>query len=256
LQQSGTQTDRINAGSSGYHMTIIQKILCAVSVATLLLASEFAHSQRSSELSADLPDTRTMAVQQKVDSLFDAGDFKRAFFIYRNELAPLGDKYAQYMVGYMLITGLGVDEDKITASAWYRLASERDTPEFVAVRDQLMRNMTDVEIRDSDAAYSSLRLDYCDLAVLLASIKRDFKELEVKTGSRIKSDSSAITILDTRSGRVRSATDYYGMVYGQLEHRLQLLIEMGEFEDIKADPAYLNMRQLERLVVERIKSED
>jgi hypothetical protein len=242
-------------------MTIVQKTIVQISayvacLGLLLLAPELAYSQRSSELSDDLPDSRTMAVQQKVDGLFEAENYKRAFFIYRKELAPLGDKYAQYMVGYMLETGLGVDEDSVSALAWYRLAAERDTPEFIAVTEQLMRKMSAGEIRRSDIEYASLRLKYCDLAVLLASIKRDFKELGVKTGSRLRSDSGSVTIVETRSGRTRSGADYYGTVYGNLQDRLNLLIEIGEFEDIDDDPTHLNIRELERLVVEHIQLQD
>ena len=237
-------------------MTIVIKAVCMACLAMLLFASQIAHSQRSSELSADLPDSRTMAVQQKVEGLFVAGNFNRAFFIYRNGLAPLGDKYAQYMVGYMLEYGMGVDEDDVSASAWYRLAAERGTAEFMAVSEQVMRHMSDAELRRSDVAYSNLRLQYSDLAVLLASIKRDFQELSVKTGSRLGSDTGPVTIVETRSGRTRSGADFYGTVRRQLQDRLKLLIEIGEFEGIEDDPARLNIRELERLVVERIQLQD
>ena len=242
-------------------MTIVQKAIFRKTAfmacfGLLALAPELAYSQRSSALSADLPDSRTMAVQEKVDGIFVAGDFKRAFFIYRKELAPLGDKYAQYMVGYMLEAGLGVDEDDVSASAWYRLAAERGTPEFVAESEQLMRKMSDAESRRSDIAYASLRLRYSDLAVLLASIKRDFKELGVKTGSRLRSDSGLVTIVQPRSGRTRSGADYYGTVHRQLQDRLKLLIEIGEFEEVDDDPTHLNIRELERLVIEHIKLQD
>ncbi len=76
-------------------LTAIKNVLGSACLVVLLLFSDSAYSQRSSELSADLPDSRTMAAQDKVDALFDAGKFERAFFIYRNELVPVGDKYAQ-----------------------------------------------------------------------------------------------------------------------------------------------------------------
>jgi len=242
-------------------MTITQKAIIQISayaacLTMLLLAPDMAYSQRSSELSADLPDSRTMAVQQKVDVLFEAGDYKRAFFIYRKELAPLGDKYAQYMVGYMLESGLGVDEDDVSASAWYRLAAERGTPEFLDVSERLMQKMSEEQLRRSSIEYAALRRQYCDLAVLMASIKRDFKELTVKTGSRLRSDSGPVTIVEPRSGRTRSGADYYGRVQAQLQDRLILLIELGDFEDIDADPAHVNVRELERLVAEYIQSQD
>jgi hypothetical protein len=232
------------------------KLVWIVVIAMLSLASDFAYSQRSSELSADLPDILTMATQDKVDALFDAGDFKRAFFIYRNELVPVGDKYAQYMVGYMYLTGMGVEEDPIAASAWYRLSAERRTPEFVAVRDQLLRNMNDDEMRRSDAEYIQLRLKYCDLAVLLSSVKRNLREVETKTGSRIQSDSNAMTVIETSGGRIQSGSEYYGLLYSQLEDRLKLMREIGNFEDMETDPDSVNLRELERRVKEHIASFD
>lgn len=195
-----------------------------------------------------------MAVQEKVDKLFDAGDFKRAFFIYRNELAPLGDKYAQYMVGYMYQTGMGIEEDRITASAWYRLAAERGTPEFIAVRDQALRKLDDTEMRFSDARYKELRAEYCDLSVLLSSIKRDHKELEGRTGSRIQSSSSAMTVIETSRGTVRSGSDYYGKIRQQLAFRVKLLAELGDFEDIETDIDKINIRDIEHKVKGKIES--
>lgn len=219
------------------------------------MASGFASAQRSSELSADLPDTRTMAVQEKVERLFDAGDFKRAFFIYRNELAPIGDKYAQYMVGYMYETGMGTNKDHIVASAWYRLAAERGTPEFVAVRDQALRRMVEDELLDSNEHYLALRAEYCDLAVLLSSIKRDFKELERQSGSRIVNSNSLSTMVDTRHESGRSDVDYDGQVRRRLEARMRLLVEMGEFDNVETDPKRVNILEIERRVLEKIESD-
>ena len=193
-----------------------------------------------------------MATQDKVDGLFDAGKFERAFFIYRNELAAVGDKYAQYMVGYMYLTGMGIEEDQILASAWYRLAAERGTPEFVAVRDQLLRNMIEEEMRRSDAEYIQLRTEYCDLAVLLASVRRDLKAIEPKTGSRIQNGNNALTIIDNSGGRILSGAEYYRLLYSQVEDRLKLIQEIGDFDDMETNPRQVNLRELERRVKNHI----
>jgi TPR repeat protein len=233
----------------------VMPIATVLVIAALVLASGSAFGQRSSELSADLPDTRTMIVQDKVDKLFDAGDFKRAFFIYRNELAPLGDKYAQYMVGYMYHTGVGIEEDRVTASAWYRLAAERGTPEFIAVRNQSMRKLDDGELRLSNARYKVLRAEYCDLAVLLSSIKRDYRELRERTGTRIQSNSSPMTVIETGRGTIRSGSDYYGKIQRQLGFRLKLLVELGDFQDIETDLEKISIRDIENKVQEKIESD-
>lgn len=176
-----------------------------------------------------------MAVQDKVDSLFEDAKFTRAFFIYRNELAPIGDKYAQYMVGYMYDHAMGVDEDIIEASAWYRLSAERGTVEFVRVRDKLMRTFTDAERNRSNRKYNELRDNYCDLAVLLSSIKRDMNELTERTGTR-------------------SGSDHYGSIRSELRIRLALLKEIGEFDDLDTDLDRVNLHDLERRVQQHIDS--
>lgn len=224
-------------------------------LAVLLLAPDFAFSQRSSDLSADLPDTLTMATQEKVATLYDAGDFERAFFIYRNELAPIGDKYAQYMVGYMYLTGVGIDEDPVRASAWYRLAAERGTPEFVAASDQLSRSLNKDQMRRSDVEYTRIRMDYCDLAVLLSSVKRNLNEVENKTGSHIQGGSSLVLIAEA-GGRVWTGSEYYDFLHAQMEDRLKLMQEIGNFEDMETDPEQVNFRELEHRVREHIGSLD
>ncbi len=218
----------------------------------MLLVSDFALAQRSSELSDDLPDSRTMAIQRKVEALFDAGRFERAFFIYRNELAPLGDKYAQYMVGYMYHTGTGVEEDYVAASAWYQLAAERGTQEFVAVRDQLTHNLTSEQVYRSDLLYNQLRFEYCDMVVLLSSIKRDIQELDRKTGSRLTGGASPISVIDGRGG-TRSGADYYKSLRERLEKRLHLLKDSGDFRDLTVDVDRVDLRDLEDRVENRLK---
>ena len=232
---------------------VLTKALLALFLSGLMMAPDFALAQRSSGISVDRPNSKTMALQRKVDDLFDAGDYERAFFIYRNELAPLGDKYAQYMVGYLYLTGQGVDENYAAASAWYQLAAERGTREFVAVRDQLTRSLTSVQVRESDALYEELRLEYSDLAVLMASIKRDHSELEMKTGTRVNSEASQVTVIDARIGRTLSGNDYYGRIREQLGERLVMLKELGDFEELETDPDKINIHELERRVRERLR---
>lgn len=212
-------------------------------------------AQRSSGLSSDFPDSRTLTVQRGVEELFQRGEFERAYFIYRNELVPAGDKYAQYMVGYMHLTGMGTDEDPVAAYAWYRLAAERDTPEFVAVRNQLMHDLQADERRRSDAHYLRLRRQFSDLVVLVASIKRNLGELKPTTGSRIPTESATISVVDTRGrSQRRSGADYYGTVRRQLEQSLKTLAELGDFPDLETNPDRIDIGNIERLVNERLES--
>jgi hypothetical protein len=217
----------------------------------LLMVSAVSYAQISSELSADLPDSRTMKIQDKVDALFMNGNYERAFFIYRNELVPLGDKYAQYMVGYMYKIGLGVEVDGVSAASWYQLAAERGTREFVAVRDRHLFFMDEDDVLRADEMYRDLRLRYSDLAVLLYSIERDLKSLKQRTGSRLGGQSSPLTIVSTG----RSGPTYFETIRRRVKARVKLLKERGGIDGLVTDPDRINFRQLERAVLLRINSE-
>ena len=224
-----------------------------LAVSALVLFAHPAAGQKASELSADLPDPQVLRIQQKVERLFVADEYERAFFIYVNELAPIGDKYAQYMVGFMHETGLGTSKDVIEASAWYRLSAERDTPEFVQIRDKMMGALDDTERAASDAKYASLRRIYGDLAVLMTSIKRDNEQLTAVTGSRLAGSSGApVTMIDPHSGRTRIRADYHRDVEKRMHERIAMLIELGGFEELGDDPSKVNLRELERLVNARL----
>ncbi len=235
-----------------YKLTTIQKILF---LSVLACLSATSNAQRTSELSADFPDSRTMAVQDKVDKLFDAGEYERAFFIYRNELSPLGDKYAQYMVGFMYQAGLGIEESPVAASAWYQLAAERNTREFVVVRDRYLHVMDQDDAAQSRVMYRELRVKYSDLAVLLSSIKRNLKDLQGRTGSRVRGRSSPVTVLENRSSRFSAGSDYYDSISEELEARVLLLKEIGNFQDLEADADRINIHDLERRVMQLIEAE-
>lgn len=229
-----------------------QKIVWLTLVALLATSAQ---AQLKFELPDGYPDVRTQSVQAKAEELFQRGNFGRAYFIYRNELVPTGDKYAQYMVGYMHLMGIGTDEDPVTAYSWYRLAAERGTPEFVAVRDQLMHDLQAEERRRSDEYYLQLRREFSDLVILLAEIRRNLPERKAATGSRIPSESATISVVDTRTPALSgSSADYYGGVRRQLEKNLKMLSELGNFPNLETDPDRVDIDELERLVKERVES--
>ena len=156
--------------------------------ASALLVASMSCAQTSSF--PEMPvDAATVRVQNLAEEAYDQTDYRRAFFIYRNELVPIGDKYGQYMVGFMYLTGKGVEEDRIAASAWYRLAAERGTREFILARDQVMATLQDAQRNASDRLFVELRQQYGDLALLTRAVRKDYDELRGRTGSRLGSDS-------------------------------------------------------------------
>lgn len=232
----------------------LNKILsiCLLTLFALLAAP--VQAQRTHGLASDVQDSRTLKVQRKVDQLFERGEYDRAYFIYRNELVPLGDKYAQYMVGFMHLTGMGVHEDPVVASAWYRLAAERDTPQFIAVRDMLLEDLSVEQRRQSDLMFLDIRRDYSDLVILLESIKRNVRDVRPTTGSRLRT-SSPMTVIDAKSpNQAQSSTIFYGRIESELEGNLVMLARIGGFTDLETDPARFDIDEIERLVNDRLAS--
>jgi hypothetical protein len=172
-------------------------------LAIALIAFAFGHAPAAmAQRSGVNLDSKTLSVQAKAEELFERGDYRRAHVIYRNDLSPIGDKYAQYMVGFMSLSGLGVEQDPVLASAWYRLAAERGEPtEFVVIRDELLGSLDAVDRERSDQIYLGLRRKYSDIAISMREAREEFESLsQVSTGSRLGNPSSAVTIVEPRAG--------------------------------------------------------
>lgn len=212
-------------------------------------------AQNTQGLATGFADSRTLKTQRKVEELFESGEYDRAYFIYRHELVPLGDKYAQYMVGFMHLTGKGVEEDPIVASAWYRLAAERGTPEFVAVRGFLLATLTDQERASSDVLFSQFRREFSDMVVLLASIKRGVKKLGPTTGSRLSGRGSPVTVIEGKSlNQARSGSVFRHRAKSDVEGHLMMLAEIGGFSDMETDPSRVDINDIEELVNEKLQA--
>lgn len=201
----------------------------------LVILSGAALAQWAEFPTGDL-DSRTVRTQSKVETLYERGDYKRAHFIYSSELSRQGDKYAQYMTGYMYMMGQGVEEDRVRASAWYRIAAERRAPEFMAVRDQVLRTLTDDQRARSDELYVELRKEYSDLVIIMQLMVEDLQSMKVaRTGSRLPGNSSAVVIIDPNTGMPVSADHlrYRGLRTAQT--RLDFVTARLDIDPIKAD---------------------
>ena len=181
-------------------------------------------------------DTSTLRLQAKADNLYRKGHWERAHFIYVNELAAKGDKYSQYMAGYMVLHGKGVERDKIEASAWYRLAAERDSPEFVAIRDQILESMSEEDRQASDAVFLELRQRYSDLVLMLDDIEEEREAMnETPTGSRLSGGPSSITIIDPQTGDTITRSEYLRRLEKRMQVRLDYLADKLGSEPLEAD---------------------
>ena len=168
--------------------------------------------------------------------MYAAGDYERALLIYEKELAPIGDKYAQYMVGYMHLNAEGTPQDKSGALAWFRLAAERGEPLLAEVRDQLLSEMTPDEVAVSDRIFLELWKSMGDRALLMELIRRDMRTLRGQTGTRIPgSASSSPTTIYKISGEI-VGPDFYRDIRNRLAVRIDYLDARVEIsDDILAD---------------------
>lgn len=227
---------------------VFQKSIAALALAVCLLVTDAA-AQTTGSIPILPVDAKTLRVQNQAEEVYERTDYDRAFFIYRNELAPIGDKYGQYMVGFMYLTGKGVEEDRVMASAWYRLAAERGMEEFVRVSNQVMASLDDEQRALSDREYIDLRLEYSDLALLAGAIRQDYEVLHSSTtGSRISGGSGAVSVVDMSSGGVRSGSDYYGRIERRLKARLEYIDRNTEIDIDSVDTAKIDVTSIERQV--------
>ncbi len=150
------------------------KLIIQLAVAAMLMVASVG-PVAADDFPGSKPDRRILKTQEKVDELFEKGDYERAYFIYREELVPLGDKYAQYMVGYMNMVGKGVPRDYIAGSAWYRLAAERGDENFSRARDEVWELFKDEQRIQSDKKYAEIRMDYSDAMIIVSYIEKDLE---------------------------------------------------------------------------------
>lgn len=195
----------------------------------VLLVSSTSWAQSSGRMPGLAADPRIEKLHEQAEEVFGRGDYERAYFIYRNDLAPIGDKYGQYMVGYLHLTGKGVEQDAIAASAWYRLAAERGSPDFVRARDTLMKALKKEEYRaESDRQFIELRQQYGDLMLMTRLIRADFEELHTYGRFRTGLGGSSIAPLDlgnTNTQGYGSKKEHYERLERQVKSRLDFVSE-------------------------------
>lgn len=176
-------------------------------------------------------DQQTLRVQERVEELYISGAYDRAYFIYRNELAPRGDKYAQYMIGYMHFTGTGVPEDPAVALAWYRLAAERGEPSIELARDELRKTLAPTQIATADGLFGELKSELSDRVLIFALVQRDLDILRSRAGRGPSKGGGSMLIIDRRYGYM-SGAQYYQLIKSRLAARLEYLKSQVDIVDV------------------------
>jgi TPR repeat protein len=232
----------------------IRSILGAGILAVLLGAPALADSyQRFPGASSD---QRTLEAQKLVEELYENREYKRSLIIYEKELAPIGDKYAQYMVGFMYYRGHSVEAHRPTALAWFRLAAERNDPAIIEARDALFERMSQEGVVESNEIFVALWRELSDSQIILELVRKDLGILRSKTGSRIVgSNASPITIVDVRNGETGNE-GYYDRVRTRMETRLEYLDSNVEVVDIALNDDMEIKKSLEQEIREEMAALD
>lgn len=224
-------------------MSVCARRLCRTVMAAIFIIATTA-AVAGDDFPGSKPDGRILKTQEKVDKLFKNGDYDRAYFIYRNDLAPLGDKYAQYMVGYMKLTGKGVEQDYVAGSAWYRLAAERGEENFTRARDDLLERFNAELQAQSDEKYKELRLEYSDAMIVAELIEDDLEVLE-RAGP---TDNTLILAVDLASMELAEQTRVAELAKENLASRLEFLRAALESGEPMSDDELSRIRELEEAV--------
>ena len=227
----------------------IRLALIAGLLAAFFCTSLQAQSYRS--FPGESADQRTLQTQKRVDELYAAGEYERALFIYEKELAPRGDKYAQYMVGYMHLNTPGMPQDKATALAWYRLAAERENEVLQQARDELAADLTQAEIDASNRIFLDLLQEIGDTRLIMKLIRRDMNTLNSRTGTHIRGSTVAGSTVILRPSGTTENPNFYRDIRLRLEARLSYLETKVEISDIALESGDQELRRYE----EQVKSE-
>ena len=195
-------------------------------------------------------DYATLRTQERVEELYVSGQHQRAYFIYRKELAPRGDKYAQYMIGYMHFTGASVPEDQAVALAWYRLAAERGEPSIELARNELQKSLTPTQIAAAEGLFAELKRELSDRVLIYALVQQDLEILRNSAGRGPSKGSSNMLVIDRRYGYM-SGAQYYQLVKNRLDARLTYLKGQVDVIDV-AVAETMELAQIESEIKELI----
>ncbi len=144
---------------------------------------------------------------QAAEQAFAAEDYSSAYQIYLEKLAPRGDKYAQYMIGYMHLNGLGQEPDKVRGTAWLMLAAERNQEQFVEIRDAALQQLNADQRTEAQEEYDNLSVTYGDCKVTRTMLQEERDLLAPVTGTRLTTNVALPVTRRLKSGAILRAED-------------------------------------------------
>ncbi|MEM6639948.1 MAG: SEL1-like repeat protein [Pseudomonadota bacterium] len=187
------------------------------------------------------PDTEYVARMKKdADQAFERKRYDRAFRMFRYGLAWRGDKYAQYMVGYMKFNGYGQPADPVRGAAWLKLARERgDDRKLNTVFKDAYERLDAQQKARADREFENLKKEYGDRRVLRRLIMADRRTLLRATGTRTGATDMLPVSVQLPNGQSVPGSVYYGRIKDRMQRRLDYLsgrVSLGSFEVLDEVP--------------------
>ncbi|MBA3564285.1 MAG: SEL1-like repeat protein [Gammaproteobacteria bacterium] len=176
----------------------------SISLLLLLLVMP-GRSVLAEEATAPADPSELEAAQASADEAFESEQYTEAHDIYRDRLAPIGDKFAQYMIAAMHLQGLGVPQDVPLGAAWLELAAERGDAKLGAERDAVLARLDDNERKRQQSLLKELQASFSDCTLVARGLAEDRKNVTAMTGSRLATtENSPLTVvyLDEREGEI------------------------------------------------------
>jgi len=240
--------DEVQSGKSGVlQVNKLAYRLAVIAVVLMGFQPAAGNTQGLEYVADELVGSPSLQILMQADKVYERGDYERAMFIYKNELAPVGDKFGQYMIGFMYLTGKGVAADPITASAWYRLAAERGTKEFVREAQAFVAAMNAEQKELSDRSFIALRRQYSDIALLTKAAKADYESLRSRT--RAPTDTASLSIIGPSSRPSgRDSAEYYLEVEKRMRARLKFIADKTGMDIDEIDYERIDWPQIEKRV--------
>ena len=125
----------------------------------------------------------------------------------------------------------------------------------MTVRRQLMVSLTPEQMEECDRLFVELRKQYGDLAILMRATRDDLEILSERTGSRLGSRASPVTVIDMKRGGVAGSGDeYYKLVEDRLRERLEFIASKAKVEIQDLDD--IDIEALEAKVAEHLAMPD
>lgn len=201
-----------------------RNLLIAVCGGALLSVAGATEEQTAVEFLGPPLTPQVARAKERADEYYEDKKYRRALSLYRDTLAETGDKYAQYMVGYMAYLGQGLDADPAMASAWFRLAAERPGSPFQEVLQRVEAGLSDDQSQRAVELHASLYENFGDRAILQRLIDLDKNRLRTRGGSRVGAN--------VGSGRVQvgstdmDAAEYFRQVEARIRAREMYLDQL------------------------------